>query len=48
MKLLVIFCCDDCPNLAPTNWCYEIERIITDHKGSIPKDCPLEEAQERE
>ena len=43
IKILRIYCCEDCPLLDTTNYCNELERIIENPTLEPPDDCPLEE-----
>lgn len=43
VKILKIYCCEDCPALATDNSCDELERTIEDPTLEPPDDCPLEE-----
>ena len=43
IKVLRIYCCEDCPALTTDNSCDELERTIEDPTQTPPDDCPLEE-----
>lgn len=43
IKVLRIYCCEDCLSLSTTNYCDELERWIEDPTLEPPDDCPLEE-----
>ena len=43
IKVLKIYCCEDCPALATDNSCDELEQIIENPTQTPPEDCLLEE-----
>lgn len=46
VRIIRIYCCEECPNLNTVNACDELGRTIDDPYGEIPEDCPLEEREE--
>lgn len=44
IKVIRIYCCEDCPALAASNECDELCRVIEDPTQPPPEDCPLEES----
>jgi hypothetical protein len=43
IKVLRIYCCEDCTALGYGNSCDELERTIEDSTLEPPDECPLEE-----